>query len=316
MRARFRRMVVNGPNDTATMNGKPPLDPGLYVVAVPIGNARDITLRALDILEAANTIACEDTRITKRLLSLHGITAGRRLLSYNDHNARMRIPGLVKKIARDGSIALASDAGTPLVSDPGFRLVKAVQAANLPVRAVPGASALTAALSIAGQPTSRVLFLGFLSRSRAARRAALETASNANASLVIFERADRLSSLLEDLAKVGGVRETTILREMSKLHEESVRGDPLKLSSRYAETPPKGEVVVVTAPPEKTLAANDEDIEAQLLSALDVHGPSRAAALTATATGLPRAKLYKRALALSAKIRSRPSPVAAANPGK
>lgn len=273
--------------------------PGLHVVAVPIGNARDVTLRALDVLRHAPVLACEDTRNMQRLLSLHGIPAGRRLVSYNDHNAAGRLPRLLEVLRGGGTVALASDAGTPLVSDPGYRLVDAALDAGVPVRAVPGPSALTAALSVAGLPTDRALFVGFLPRGGGARRAALGEAAGARASLVVFERADRLAGLLEDIARLPGRRGVAVVREISKVHEETVRGEAADLARRYAAAPPKGEVVVVAGPPRGVLRPEASDIDAQLRIALASGGPSRAAAKVAAATGLPRAGLYERARALS-----------------
>src|SRR5215467_7638422 len=206
----------------------PPLVAGLYLVATPIGNLRDVSLRALEILAAADVIACEDTRVTRKLLSHYGIATP--LTPYHDHNAATARPKLIARLAQGARVALVSDAGTPLVSDPGYRLVSETQAAGHPVTAAPGASAVLAALSVAGLPTDRFFFEGFLPAKEAARRTRIAALARIPATLVLFETGPRLAAGLADLAEGLGDREATICRELTKLHEEVRRGSLSELA--------------------------------------------------------------------------------------
>ncbi len=274
-------------------------DPGLYIVATPIGNLRDVTLRALDILAAADVIACEDTRITGRLLKTYGIESAS--IPYHDHNAARARPGLIKRLERGEIVALVSDAGTPLVSDPGFKLVEACAEAGIAVYAAPGASALLAGLGVAGLPTDRFYFAGFLPPRQAARRKALAEIAAVPGTLVIYESARRLAASLADMAAVLGDRRACVARELTKRFEETRRGRLTELAAHYAEAgPPKGEIVIVVAPPSPP-EIGEEEIDRALADALETQSVKDAAASVAAALGLPRRRLYARALALSGK---------------
>ena len=274
-----------------------PLAPGLYLVATPIGNLRDITLRALDVLAAADVILAEDTRVTGKLLAAYGLKG--RLERYDEHAAERTRPKALAALAAGARVALASDAGTPLISDPGYRLVRAAAAQGTPVFAIPGASAALAGLTVSGLPTDRFLFAGFPPPKRAARRAAFEDLQGAKATLVFFEGGSRLAASLADMAAVFGPREAAVARELTKLHETTVRGrlDVLAADPRF-ETP-KGELVVLVGPGAEWTATADE-ADAALAEALKTAGPSEAAAAVAKALGLPRRDLYQRALAMKA----------------
>ena len=273
------------------------LAPGLYIVSTPIGNARDITLRALDVLGQADLVACEDTRVTTKLLAIHGL--GAPLTAYHDHNARKVRPGLLKRLADGAAIALVTDAGTPLVSDPGYKLVAEAAAAGIAVFAVPGPAAPIAALTVAGLPTDRVLFAGFLPPRRPARLTALAELAEAPATLVFFEAPRRLAAALDDMTQALGDRPAAVARELTKLFEETRRGTLAGLAAHYhAEGPPKGEVVVVIGPPEKR-AVTPEAIDALLADALASQSVRDAAAAVAAATGAPRRAVYARALELA-----------------
>jgi 16S rRNA (cytidine1402-2'-O)-methyltransferase len=278
----------------------PALAKGLYIVATPIGNLRDITLRALDTLKDADLVLAEDTRVTHKLLARYGISAP--LQSYHEHNAAKMRPRVLAQLKAGKAIALVSDAGTPLVSDPGYKLVAEAIAQGHAVHVVPGASALTAALAASGLPTDRVLFLGFLPPRAAARRAALEEIKEARATLVLFEAPGRLAALLADLAAVFGTREAAIARELTKRFEEVRRGLLSELAAAYAGAAPKGEIAVVVAPPAvqaPTMPA--ADLDARLAPLLKKKSLREAVAEVANATGLPRRQVYARALALKDK---------------
>jgi 16S rRNA (cytidine1402-2'-O)-methyltransferase len=274
--------------------------PGLYVVATPIGNARDITLRALDLLQRADIIACEDTRVTRKLLIIHGID--RPTLAYHDHNAARVRPRLMERLIKGEIVALVSDAGTPLISDPGYRLVNDARKAGIAVTALPGASAPLAALASAGLPTDKFLFAGFLPSKSAARRRALSDLAAIPATLIFFESASRLAASLTDMTAELGPREAAVLRELTKKFEETRHGNLPDLAEHYrTEGPPKGEIVVLVAPPKDPGVILDEgEIDALLLTALDQGSVRDAAAALAERTGLPRRALYNRALALRA----------------
>lgn len=269
---------------------------GLYVVATPIGNLEDITLRALRILKGAALIACEDTRVTAKLLRHYGIATP--LLSCHDHNEASRTPEILKRLETGAAVALVSDAGTPLVSDPGYRLVRACRAAGHPVTAVPGACACVAALSVAGLPTDRFFFAGFLPPRSAARRTALAPLAGIEATLAFHEAPSRLAASLADMAAVlGAEREAAVAREITKLFEETRRGPLAGLAAHYASAgPPKGEIVVLVGPP-VAVAEEASDVDALLRAALRQLSLRDAVAEVANATGLPRGEVYRRALA-------------------
>lgn len=278
--------------------GASKLAPGLYLVATPIGNAADITLRALDTLRRADAVACEDTRVTGRLLTIHGVTA--ELLAYHEHNAERMRPALVERVRSGQAVALVSDAGTPLVSDPGYKLVRALIAEGLPVTTLPGPSAPLAALLLSGLPSDRFLFAGFLPQRGAARRAAIGELRAVPATLLFFDSAQRLPDSLADLAEVLGPREAAVARELTKLYEEVRRGTLPELAAHYAAAgPPKGEVVLVVGPPRAGEAEIGEaEVDGLLAGALDRLSVREAAVEVAARTGRPRRILYARALEL------------------
>ncbi|MDP6475285.1 MAG: 16S rRNA (cytidine(1402)-2'-O)-methyltransferase [Alphaproteobacteria bacterium] len=276
--------------------GKP--RPGLYIVATPIGNMDDITLRALDLLAAVDRIACEDTRHTRRLLERHGIEA--RLLPYHEHNAEHMRPAIMARLAHGETLALVSDAGTPLISDPGYKLVRKAIHSGIYVTALPGASAALMALTLSGLPSDRFMFAGFLPPKSGARRKALGELAAISATLIFFESARRLPASLADMAAILGTRDIAVAREMTKLHEELRRGDAAELAAHYAENgAPKGEAVVVVGPPMAAPAVSEEFIETRLAELLQTASVRDAAALLAAETGLARRPLYARALRIA-----------------
>jgi 16S rRNA (cytidine1402-2'-O)-methyltransferase len=275
----------------------PALAPGLHIVATPIGNLRDTTLRALEVLAAADVIACEDTRITRKLTDHYGIATP--LTPYHDHNAAEARPKLLARLAAGDAVALVSDAGTPLVSDPGFKLVRAAREAGHAVTAAPGASAALAALAVAGLPTDRFFFEGFLPAKPGQRQARIAQIAHIPATLLLFETGPRLAAALADLAQGLGARDAAVCRELTKLHEEVRRGDLATLAAHYeAAGAPRGEIVLVVAPP---AAGNAEaaDLDALLRSALARLSVKEAVAEVATVTGRPRRDVYQRALTLA-----------------
>ena len=276
-----------------------PLAPGLYVVATPIGNLRDITLRALDVLAGADLILAEDTRVSAKLLSAYGLK--KPLERYDEHAAERARPRVLQALAEGRRIALVSDAGTPLISDPGYRLVREAAAQGAAVIPIPGASATLAALSAAGLPTDRFLFAGFPPPKTAARKALFAELAPIRASLVFFEGASRLGDCLADMAAVFGPREAVVARELTKLYETLSRGtlDVLAVDPKLQS--PKGEVVIVVAPGEAA-PASAEDADTALREALVRLGPSEAAAEVAGALGLSRRELYRRALVLKGAV--------------
>ena len=292
-----------GPAASKSRADSPPDIPaGLHIVATPIGNAADITLRALDVLRGADLIACEDTRVTGTLLARYEI--GTRRLAYNDHNAERVRPLLLERLRRGARIALVSDAGMPLVSDPGYKLVRAAIAENLPVTTVPGASAPLAALALSGLPSDRFLFAGFLPSRSAARRHVLAELAAVPATLILFESARRLGEALADMAAVLGDRPAAVAREMTKRFEEVRRGALAVLAAHYHEAgSPKGEIVIVVGPPAsappKDEAAAAATLDDMLREALAGASLRDAAAAVAIASGLPRRAVYARALALA-----------------
>ncbi len=271
--------------------------PGLYVVATPVGHLDDITVRALETLAACDLIACEDTRVTARLLRHYGFKT--RMIAYHDHNAERRRPELMAALSDGASVALVSDAGTPLVSDPGYRLVRAALDEGVPVIPLPGASSVLAALALAGLPTDCFLFAGFLPTRTVARKKRLAELAGVQATLIFFESAARLAASLADMTAVLGEREAVIARELTKRFEERRAGSLPELAAHYAAAgPPKGEVVVLAAPPTEARLSAD-DVDALLAELMATESVSRAAARAAETTGLPRRDLYRRALAMA-----------------
>ena len=286
--------------------------PGLYLVATPIGNLRDITLRALDLLAGADAVACEDSRVTRKLLTAHGIS--RRLLTYHEHNAERVRPRLIERIRKGQSVALVSDAGTPLVSDPGYKLVRAAVAAGLAVTVLPGPSAALAALSVSGLPCDRFFFAGFLPPRAGARRRTLSELAGVPGSLIVFESAHRLAAALRDMAEVLGDRPAALTRELTKRFEEARRGTLKGLAKEIeAGGPPKGEIAIVVGPPESRPAVEAEDLDALLTEALANASLRDAVAAVAAASGQPKRQVYARALRLS-RPENRPSPDPEAEP--
>ncbi len=278
--------------------GSKPLGAGLYLVATPIGHAQDITLRALDCLRQADAVACEDTRVTAKLLARHGIRVP--LLSYREHNAERMGPLLLARMRAGAAIALVSDAGTPLVSDPGDRLVRAALAEGLAVTALPGPSAALAALLVSGLPSDRFLFAGFLPSKATARRLALGELAAVPATLIFFEGPSRVGDSLADMAAVLGNRPAAVARELTKLHEEVRRGTLAALAPQYAaEGPPRGEVAIVVGPAVAPEPPRDDATVARLLTdALGSMSLREATKAVAEATALPRRVVYARALEL------------------
>jgi 16S rRNA (cytidine1402-2'-O)-methyltransferase len=274
------------------------LTAGLYLVATPIGAARDITLRALDILAAAEVLAAEDTRTLRHLMEIHGIAlGGRRIVAYHDHNGAAARPQLLAALRAGRSVAYASEAGTPLVADPGFDLVRAAVGEGLPVTAAPGPSALLAALAVAGLPTDRFLFAGFAPAGAAARRTWLEGLRGAAATLVIYESPKRIRELLGDCAyALGEGRQAAVCRELTKRFEEVSRGTLGDLAAAFAEKVVKGEIVVVIDRGAPDRAGADE-VAAALDAALAGMSVRDAADAVAAALGLPRREVYQAALA-------------------
>ena len=272
--------------------------PGLHIVATPIGNLGDITLRALATLAGADLIACEDTRVTRKLLDRYGITTP--LTTYHDHNAASARPKLLRRLGEGAALALVSDAGTPLVSDPGYKLVLAAQTAGHTVTALPGASAPLAALAVAGLPTDQFFFAGFLPPKAAARRARIAELARIPATLVLFETGPRIASTLADLAAVFGNRDAALCRELTKIHEEIRRDDLTTLTQVSAANEIRGEIVLVIAPPTATAERPSErETDALLRQALARLSLKDAVGEVAVATGLPRRELYQRALVLA-----------------
>lgn len=257
-----------------------------------------MTLRALDTLRAADVIACEDTRVTRKLLAAHDIDTP--MTPYHEHNAARARPRLIERLEAGEIVALVSDAGTPLVSDPGYRLVRAALGRGVPVTALPGASAPVAALVLSGLPTDRFHFAGYLPARRAARRKALSALAAIDATLVLLDSPRRLAGSLADMAELLGPREAAIARELTKLHEDVLRGRLDDLAGRAAAAaPPRGEIVLVVGPPARPEAAAQPRIDEALGRALASMSVRDAAAAVAAALGAPRRKVYERALALA-----------------
>jgi 16S rRNA (cytidine1402-2'-O)-methyltransferase len=272
---------------------------GLHLVATPIGNLGDITQRALDLLRRVDLVVCEDTRVTAKLLARYAIAA--RMLPYHEHNAERMRPELLRRLAEGQSIALVSDAGTPLISDPGYKLVREAIAAGHAVTALPGASASLTALLLSGLPPDRFFFAGFLPAKSGERRRELASLAAIPATLIFYESANRLADTLADMAEQLGDRPAAVARELTKLHEEVRRASLGSLADHYRQAgPPKGEIVLVVGPPlaaAETLSA--ADIDKSLKQALSQMSLKDAVAAVAAATGRPRREIYARALALA-----------------
>jgi len=277
-------------------------EPGLYLVATPIGNLRDVTLRALDLLAVADLIACEDTRVSAKLLAHFGLSAP--LAAYHEHNAERMRPKLIERLKAGAVVALISDAGTPLVSDPGWKLVRAALADGIRVSTLPGPSAALAGLLLSGLPSDRFLFAGFLPSKSAARKKSLAALAAVQATLIFFETAPRLAASLADMAESLGDRPAAVARELTKLYEEVHRQPLAALAAHYrAAGPPKGEIVVLVAPPASGAAATLDEaaLDRSLSAALATMSVKDASAAVAAATGQPRRLVYQRALALSGR---------------
>ena len=282
-----------------------PLAPGLHVVATPIGNLGDISFRAVATLAAADTIVAEDTRVTKVLLAHYGISTP--LVTYHEHNAAVMRPHLLARLRAGAALALVSDAGTPLVSDPGYKLVSDALAENIPVIPIPGASAVLAALVVAGLPTDRFFFEGFLPPKSAARRSRIADLAAIPGTLVFFESGRRVAETLADLSAVLGPRDAALARELTKYYETVRRGSLAELITRLgAEDSPKGEIVLLVGPPPPEAATLPPEIlDERLRAALDHLGVKDASAIVAAETGLPRRQIYARAVELVAQRRGR-----------
>jgi 16S rRNA (cytidine1402-2'-O)-methyltransferase len=270
---------------------------GLHLVATPIGNLGDITARALDVLRGVDRILCEDTRVTGKLLARYAIK--RPLDPYHDHNAERARPGILAALRRGDRLALVSDAGTPLVSDPGYKLVREALAEGLPVTAAPGASAALTALILSGLPCDAFLFAGFPPPRQGARRRALERWATVPATLIFYEGASRLAGALQDMTDIYGDRPAAVARELTKLHEEVRRGALSELAAHYRDSgPPRGEVVVVVGGPGEPAATGDDAIDDQLATLLAKCSLRDAVSQLAASSGVERRMLYRRALAL------------------
>jgi 16S rRNA (cytidine1402-2'-O)-methyltransferase len=279
-----------------------PLAPALYLVATPIGNARDIGLRALDILSGANVIACEDTRVTGKLLSLHDITTP--MMQYHDHNAERAGPKIIERLKNGESVALVSDAGMPLISAPGYKLIRSAIEGELPVTAAPGANAGLTGLILSGLPTDRYLFQGYLPPKSAQRKKTLAELAPVPATLIFHESAKRLAKSLADMADVLGDRPAAVARELTKLYEQVRRGNLGELVKTYeSEGPPKGEVVVIVGPPGESPKPEGEELDQMILAQLDTLGVKDAAKAVQEQTGLPRRDIYARAQELKDKLK-------------
>ena len=270
-----------------------PLESGLYVVSTPIGNLRDVTLRALDVLAQADIVLAEDTRVSAKLMNAYGLKV--KLQRYDEHMAEVMRPKVLAALALGKRVALVSDAGTPLVSDPGYRLVREAVAAGAAVYPIPGASALLAGLAGAGLPTDRFLFAGFPPPKSAGRRAMFEELRGVRATLIFYEGGSRVADSLADMAAVFGPRPAAVARELTKLHETYLRASLPELAADPRLVAPKGEIVILVGPGEEAVATADET-DTALAEALKRMGPADAASEVAKALGLKRRDLYRRAL--------------------
>ncbi len=275
----------------------PALNAGLHLVATPLGNLADVSLRSLAVLAAADLVLCEDTRVTSRLLQRYSIAT--RLKPYHDHNAASVRPGLLQQLSGGAAIALVSDAGMPMVSDPGYKLVRDCVEHGIAVDVIPGPTAPVTALALSGLPSDRFMFAGFLSAKSGARQRQLQELSAIPATLLLFESATRIKSSLSDIATVMGDRPLAVAREMTKLHQEVLRGDAAGILAQLADRPAlKGEISIVIAPPADDADLSEEDLSHRLSELLRDHPASKAATLLARQTGRPRAALYDLAVSL------------------
>ena len=292
---------ASGDSTGSRLAGQPAqtLGPGLYVVSTPIGNLRDITLRALDVLKTVEEVLAEDTRVAGKLMSAYGLKV--RLSPYHDHNAAERRPDLISRMKAGAKIALISDAGTPLVSDPGWKLAHDALEAGVKVYPIPGASAMLAGLVASGLPSDHFMFAGFLPPKSGARRAAAEALKGVPGTLIFYESGPRLAASLDDLAaSLGGNRQAAVARELTKMFEETRRGTLSELAAHYAEAgPPRGEIVLLVGPPLET-EITQASLDAALLDALTDQPTKAAANAVADALGLPKRDVYQRALQLKA----------------
>jgi len=275
-----------------------PLAPGLYIVATPIGNLGDLSPRAAETLRTADLILVEDSRVTGKLLAHARIKVPMR--RYDDHSTAEDRAAIVERLAKE-VIVLVSDAGTPLISDPGYKLVRAAREAGHDIGTVPGPCAAIAGLTLAGLPTDRFLFLGFLPAKAKARADAITDIADVRATLVLYESGSRLADTLHAVAATLGPREAAVARELTKLHEECVTGTLTELADLYAKGAPKGEIVIVVAPPLQAQAASDADLDSLLEAAMQDLSPSRAAGQVAKQLNIPRKRAYARALELARK---------------
>ena len=276
--------------------GRTDLDPGLYLVATPIGNLRDITLRALDVLGGADLVLAEDTRVSRKLFEAYGLRP--KCAPYHEHNAKAKLPGVLKALQEGAAIALISDAGTPLISDPGFRLVRAAVENGIAVHAIPGANAALAALCVSGLPVDRFLFAGFLPAKPSARIKALERLKTIPASLIFYESPARLKAALADMAKVLGPRSAVLARELTKRFETLVRAPLDQLAALLPPDQCRGEMVLVVAPPDAGASWSETELDVALEDALSRLSLKSAVEEVAAMSGLPRRQVYRRALAL------------------
>ena len=288
-----------GLQKTTTAAHKSKVTAGLYIVATPIGNAQDITLRALDLLQQADTILCEDTRMTGKLLMIHGIPR-KNLVAYHEHNAEKMRPRVLEKLQDQEIVVLVSDAGTPLINDPGYKLVRDCAEQGLPYTAAPGASSVIDAMVLSGLPSDRFLYLGFLPNKSGQRKKVLEEIKAVRATLITLESPRRVGACLADMADVLGTREAAVTRELTKKFEEVVRAPLPELADTYKDKEVKGEVVLVIGPPdENAQATSAEDLDGLLRDALDRLSLKDAVAEVVSVTGLKKRMVYNRALELS-----------------
>ena len=273
------------------------LPSGLYLVATPIGNLLDLSLRAIEVLQNVDVIACEDTRITSKILNRHNIKTDMR--TYHEHNATRVRPAILSKIKQGGAIALVSDAGTPTISDPGYKLVKECIESGIEISSTPGANAAITGLLLSGLPTNRFLFAGFLSPKTNQRRNELEELANVSATLIFYESAKRLAKTLKDMVEQLGDRPAAIARELTKYHEEVRRNKLSVLTSHYLNTgAPKGEIVIVVGPPLKKTPPSEKELDDLILAQLQTLSVRDTTAKIALETGLPKQKIYAQALRL------------------
>ena len=278
----------------------------LTLVATPIGNLGDFAPRAAEVLAGADIIACEDTRVTRKLMSLTGTTSAAKLTAYHDHNGASVRPWLLDQLAAGRNVALVSDAGTPLISDPGYKLVAACRDAEIPVVSVPGPSAVLAALAVSGLPTDRFFFAGFLGGSKSARRQQITELAGLRATLIWFETPSRIAASLADMAEILGPRPAAVTRELTKLHEEVRCGSLGMLAAELQANRPKGEIVlVVGGKPDTDEEVDEETLDAMLRAELDGQRLRDAVRAVVEATGLPRNRVYRAALAIDAEDKTR-----------